>query len=97
MCKLYDYIGEPALFEQTAEECVELAHASLKMARLLRNENKVHGKTKNDILESVHEEIADILMTIDELRKAELIDNFEIEKWKATKRDRMKRRLLKEM
>ncbi len=32
-------IGRPAMFEQLAEECCELAHASLKVARVLREEN----------------------------------------------------------
>ena len=34
-----DRIGKPALLEQTAEECTELAHACLKEARRLRGEN----------------------------------------------------------
>ncbi len=34
-----DMIGEPAVYEQLAEECSELAKAALKMARILRNEN----------------------------------------------------------
>ena len=33
--KLVDAIGVPALFEQMAEECVELGHACLKYARYL--------------------------------------------------------------
>lgn len=31
--------GEPALLEQLAEECSELAQAALKLARLERGEN----------------------------------------------------------
>lgn len=34
-----DNMPEAALFEQLAEECSELAHASLKYARILRGEN----------------------------------------------------------
>lgn len=36
---LANYIGKPALLELTAEECVELAHACLKLARVIRQEN----------------------------------------------------------
>lgn len=34
-----DQIGEPAMLEQLAEECTELAKAALKKARILRGEN----------------------------------------------------------
>lgn len=37
--KIIDAIGLPALLEQTAEECAELAHAALKWARAERGEN----------------------------------------------------------
>ena len=30
---LQEVIGTPAMLEQTAEECVELAHACMKLAR----------------------------------------------------------------
>lgn len=36
MKTIVDRIGKPALLEQTAEECTELAHACLKEARRLR-------------------------------------------------------------
>lgn len=39
MKNIVDRIGLPALLEQTAEECTELAHACLKEARRLRGEN----------------------------------------------------------
>ena len=39
---LHEIIGTPAMLEQTAEECVEMAHACLKMARYMRGENKVY-------------------------------------------------------
>ena len=39
MKTIVDRIGLPALLEQTAEECAELAHACLKEARRLRGEN----------------------------------------------------------
>ena len=39
MKPIVDRIGKPAMLEQTAEECAELAHACLKEARRLRGEN----------------------------------------------------------
>lgn len=67
-----DYIGTPALLEQFAEECSELAQASLKYARKLRRENPT-PKTEQEILDNLHEEIADVLVCIDELVKSNLI------------------------
>ena len=37
--EILEHVGEAAVLEQTAEECAELAHACLKMARKLRGEN----------------------------------------------------------
>lgn len=39
MNEIANKVGKPAMFEQLAEECCELAQASLKMARILRKEN----------------------------------------------------------
>ena len=39
---LHEIIGTPAMLEQTAEECIEMAHACLKLARYMRGENKVY-------------------------------------------------------
>lgn len=36
---ILETIGEPAVLEQLAEECTELAQAALKLARILREEN----------------------------------------------------------
>nr|DAF49593.1 MAG TPA: NTP-PPase-like protein [Myoviridae sp. ctuev19] len=52
-------LGEPALLEQLAEECSELAHAALKMARLERGENPT-PKAKIDCESALMEEIADV-------------------------------------
>ena len=64
---LIEKIGKPAMLEQTAEECVELAHACLKLARYYRNENKVYGKTKEELLDNLAEEMADVEICIDEI------------------------------
>ena len=53
MNDIIDTIGLPAMLEQLAEECSELAQASLKYARLLRGENptpktrRLHGLKAN--------------------------------------------------
>lgn len=64
---LLEKIGKPAMLEQTAEECVELAHACLKLARYYRNENKVYGKTEEELLNNLAEEMTDVEICIDEL------------------------------
>nr|DAL08158.1 MAG TPA: triphosphate pyrophosphohydrolase [Caudoviricetes sp.] len=52
-------LGEPALLEQLAEECSELAHAALKMARLERGENPT-PKTEEECVENLIEELGDV-------------------------------------
>ena len=69
-----DYIGTPALLEQFAEECTELAQASLKYARKLRGDNPT-PKNFGEILDSFQNEIADVFVCIDELESAHLIDH----------------------
>lgn len=64
---LLEKIGKPAMLEQTAEECVELAHACLKLARYYRGENKVYGKTKGELLDNIVEEMADVDICIWEI------------------------------
>lgn len=59
MNDIIDTIGLPAVLEQLAEECAELAQASLKYARLLRGENPT-PKTEAECLESLTEEMADV-------------------------------------
>lgn len=57
-------IGLPAVLEQCAEECTELAKVNLKMARKLRGENPT-PKTMDKINQELIEEIADVLVCID--------------------------------
>lgn len=64
---LIEKIGKPAMLEQTAEECVELAHACLKLARYYRNENKVYGKTEEEMFDNLAEEMADVKICISEI------------------------------
>ena len=64
--RLIDTIGEPATLELMAEECTELAHACLKLARFERDENPT-PKTKDECVRSVTEELADVWVVIGEL------------------------------
>ena len=52
-------IGLPAVLEQCAEECTELAHACLKMARKLRDENPT-PKELDEIKNDIKEELVDV-------------------------------------
>ena len=73
MNDIIDSIGLPAVLEQLAEECSELAQASLKYARLLRDENPT-PKTKQECLESLTEEMADVELCNSLLMTADHID-----------------------
>lgn len=89
---LAEAIGTPAMLEQTAEECVELAQSCLKLARLMRGENPVH-KSLSDILDNLHEEIADVEICIDELKQSRTICEETLDKWKLNKVKRTETRL----
>ena len=89
---LQEVIGTPAMLEQTAEECIELAHACLKLARYLRGENKVY-KTKEEIYSNLSEEIADAYICIDELLEAGVISHESIDSNIMSKLERMRKRL----
>ena len=73
MNDIIDSIGLPAMLEQLAEECSELAQASLKYARLLRGENPT-PKTEAECLESLTEEIADVELCASVLMTAGHVD-----------------------
>lgn len=59
-------VGDPAMYEQLAEECVELAHACLKLARIRRGENPTPAK-ENEIKAAVDEELTDVILCASEL------------------------------
>lgn len=61
-----DLIGRPAMYELLAEECCELAQASLKMARILRKENPT-PKTVEEVYSNLVEERTDVELCIQEL------------------------------
>lgn len=61
---IIDNVGKPAVLEQLAEECAELAHAALKLARILRDENPT-PVTLEDALTCFYEEVHDVRCCID--------------------------------
>lgn len=88
-----DKIGVPALLEQTAEECCELAHACLKMARKLRDENPTPRQIE-DIRDDLVEEIADAHLCIGMITNyTDILTNNELFDIENAKRHRWEKRL----
>ena len=69
-------VSEAALYEQLAEECVELAHAALKLARIKRGENPTPVSVK-DALGAVMEEYTDLRLVAYVLEMLWDVDVFE--------------------
>lgn len=69
---IVDAIGVPAALEQCAEECDELGHACLKLARLTRGENPSPA-SKRETLQKISEEAADVLVCINVLAQAGIL------------------------
>ena len=86
------HIPKPVLLEQAAEECNELSHACLKMARKMRGENPT-PKTMEEIRADITEEIADVLLCIEYLDDAGIFDSHAIEGIMTEKQMRWIRRL----
>lgn len=63
---LIEKIGEPAMLEQLAEECMGLGKAALKKARILRGENPTPVTAKKAD-KDLAEETTDVLICLDEL------------------------------
>lgn len=63
---MIEKIGEAAMYELLAEECTELAHAALKMARIIRDENPT-SKTEDEALSDLEEEATDVDVCLKEL------------------------------
>ena len=60
-------IGLPAMYEQLAEECIELALAALKRARIIRKENPT-PKTAEEVDKNLIEEVTDVALCASELK-----------------------------
>lgn len=52
------------LLENLAEECCELSHASLKLARIMRDENPT-PVTEEEAYENLKEEVTDVFLILD--------------------------------
>lgn len=92
MREILNRIGLPALLEQTAEECSELAQACLKYARLLRQENPT-PKTEQECVCALIEEIADVKLCESQLDTAGIYDYSFVLDTMADKLIRWQRRL----
>ena len=53
-----------SLYEQLAEECAELAHDALKLARIIRQENPT-PQTKVETTQHLIEELSDVSLVCD--------------------------------
>ena len=87
-----DYVGVPAVLEQTAEECVELAQACLKMARKLRNENPTPANM-DDILKALNTEMADVMVCMNAIVEAGVTSYEAIDSEYMIKENRWERRI----
>lgn len=85
-------IGVPATLELCAEECVELAHAALKMARKLRGENPT-PKSMETILEDLTEELGDVQINIDKILEYGIVPKKDVDAVKEYKQKRWEERL----
>lgn len=87
-------LSKAAILENCAEECAELNHACLKMARKIRGENPT-PKTIEEIKENLIEELADVALTMSALISALDLNMSEIENLVGYKTTRWKHRLEK--
>ena len=93
MSEIALYIGPAALFEQTAEECVELSKACLKMSRILRGENPT-PMTEDEARDMIIEELCDVLTCVNEILDSnDDINMSEIESRMIVKKARWEARL----
>lgn len=89
---LVERIGEPAALELLAEECTELAHAALKLARAERGENPTPTKLE-DCYAAVIEEWADVIICMGELADRDWNNSDEFDRIYEEKLERMRKRL----
>ena len=90
---IVEHIGVSALLEQLAEECCELAQASLKMARKLRDENPT-PKSIEDIRDNLVEEIADVELCVNRITyETDIADVRTLIEIESAKMERWKKRL----
>ena len=92
MTEILDYIGLPALLEQLAEECTELAQAALKLARYIRGEN-MPAKTLMELTGNLLEEIADLDNILTLVAQTDLYDGPRIARIRENKMARWAQRI----
>lgn len=90
--RLREVIGEPATLEMLAEECVELAHAALKLARVERGENPT-PKSRESCEDAMHEELVDVLICIGEVLGSDWYSSEKFRVKEKSKYQRMMERL----
>ncbi len=75
--------GEPAAYEQLAEEATELAKAALKCARVIRKESYT-PKTIEECKDELKEEFSDVICCANtlKLQYSEEIVNYKTFRWK---------------
>ena len=86
-------LGTPAVLEMCAEECVELAHACLKLARKMRNDNPT-PKSYDECKAALAEEMGDLYLSMRLVTETGLISHESIESWALEKQTRMYQRLV---
>lgn len=92
MVNFAEVVGKPAMLEQCAEECTELAQACLKMARKMRNENPTPA-AMNDILQNLNEEVADVMICMTAIVEGGLLSYESIDSEYVRKEERLRKRL----
>lgn len=85
-------LGEPALMEQLAEECSELAQAALKLARKERGENPT-PKTEGECLQELIEEMADVDLCMDVIKYCRGFDFYRVGDIESEKMERWAKRI----
>lgn len=65
-------LSEPVRLEQLAEEAAELAHAALKLSRILRGENST-PVPEESARKHLTEEIADVMVVVDSLADTRML------------------------
>lgn len=85
-------ISKEAALEQCAEECVELAKAALKLARIYRGENPT-PVTEKDAKANLNEEAADVYLCLDTLSEMDVFNKASIIDIKSEKKRRWIHRL----
>ena len=93
--EILEQTGEAAVLEQTAEECTELAHACLKMARKLRAASPTPA-AEAEICERIHEELAALMTCVDVLINIPWIDTKKVQEIQIRKAQRWGERIQKE-